>query len=209
MSRFRLSLDEYALEALVERHAARATSVATGLLADPSGADDAVQEAFISLVRQRMSFDPKRSFAAWFYTILRNKCRDLNRKHLRTIRKHGRLADEPIARGVTPHAQEAVRLLQELPEAEREVLALKFIHGLSVNEIATHLGCSAEAAKKRAQRALVSLRHQAQEALAPGRFAAAPGHGEPRSAAMSRNQTTWNAWPALTDGKPAPSNATG
>lgn len=71
-----------------------------------------------------------------------------------------------VHRGNIPQAigDASVRLLSgaicRLASApiERETLICRFVHGMRFQEIAGQMGISVEAAKKRAQRALIQLR---------------------------------------------------
>lgn len=161
MGRFREVFDEAAFEQLLLRHHARAVRLARTLLPDHAAAQDAVQEAFVRVIRSRREFDPARSFSGWFNTILRNICTDLLRRRARRARQMEELAAEAPVSAFDPviSATASVdELLRPLPPDDREILILRVVEGRSFAEIAVHLRCSVEAAKKRAQRALRWLR---------------------------------------------------
>ena len=104
---------------------------------------------------------PMRSFAGWFYTILRHICTDILRRRNRRARQVEELARElPAVETVSPvkSSTAVAELLRPLPPEDREILVLRVVEMLSFSEIAARLGCSEEAAKKRAQRALRLLR---------------------------------------------------
>ena len=163
MSRFRDVFDQAAFDTLLSRHYSRALLVAGRLLGDHAAAEDAVQEAFIRVVRSRREFDPARSFAGWFYTIVRHVATDLLRRRARRARQAEELArearDVPLATPVTP-ALAVEELLLPIPPADRDILILRVVEGLSFAEIGIRLGCTEEAAKKRSQRALQLLRER-------------------------------------------------
>jgi RNA polymerase sigma-70 factor (ECF subfamily) len=163
MRRFRDVFDQAAFDTLLSRHYPRALQVARRLLGDHAAAEDAVQESFIRVVRSRREYDPARSFAGWFYTILRHICTDQTRRRARRARQVEELAQElpAVAYGSPVQSSTAVaELLLPLPPEDREILILRMVEGLSFHEIATRQGCSVEAAKKRAQRALRVLRER-------------------------------------------------
>lgn len=170
MARFREAFDEEALDQLVGRHHARACRVATALLGDADTAEDAVQEAFIRVVRQRDRYMLGQRFSPWFYTILRNLCRDHHRWRSRHERKI-----ELLSLQREPSSQEPSRgvleLLQLLTPPEREILSLRFVEGMPFREIARLLGCTEEAAKKRGQRAIKRLRAVDAPSAVPSRGA--------------------------------------
>ena len=163
MARFRSSFDQAAFDVLLSRHHVRALLFSQRLLGDRVAAEDAVQDAFIRVVRARQEFDPARSFAGWFHTILRNICTDVQRRRTRRARQVDTLAQQlPASEFVSPqHSSAAVEdLLRPLSPEDREILMLRLVEGLSFLEIADRQGCSLEAAKKRAQRALRLLRER-------------------------------------------------
>ncbi len=159
MAAFQRGLDEGAFRLLFERFVGPARAVAESMLGR-AAAEDAVQEAFLRVVRSRESYNPSRPFAPWFYTILRNVCRDV-------LRDRGRGPDTvsgDAIRAVTadatpPDERLGMReLLEEISPGQRAVLELRLLHGLPFRRIAEALGISEEAAKKRAQRGLRDLR---------------------------------------------------
>jgi len=160
---FRDTLTEEPLHELMRRHSEPARFVAQGRLGSAAAAQDAVQESFIRVVRERARYDSSRPFAPWFYTILRNVCTDHQRKESRYRDRLEKLAEAAPLAERRPDAGFAVEALGQLDDGEREILVLRLINGLSFREIAEHLGCSEDAAKKRGQRALRRLRETAFE----------------------------------------------
>lgn len=154
---FRNTLEEAVFDALMERYYGRALSIAESRIFDRSLAQDAVQETFIRLVRERRKYDG-RKFSPWFYTILRNICTDFIRREMRHRRKVDELSAE------TPESAPPVRqgnfeeLVAALPPADREIMIYRYVQELSFQEIAELMNCSEDAAKKRSQRALQKLR---------------------------------------------------
>ena len=161
MRRFQRTGDSEAFAEIVARCLPPAIAIARRILDDTSLAEDAVQEAFLRVVRRREAYVPPRPFTGWFYTILHNVCIDALRRQAR----QARLVQEAFARrpameerpGPVP---DALDLLAALPRAERDVLVLRVVQDLSFREIGSALGISQEAAKKRAQRGLKRLRER-------------------------------------------------
>jgi len=168
MRRFQEASDDAAFDEIISRYHRPALIIARDHLAGhPSLAEDAVQEAFIRTVRSRDRFDCERSFAAWFYTILRNVCLDFRRKEIRREKQLHEMAEQTPRATDDPHAElDIASILQSLPPADREILIYRFIHNMTFREIAEQIGSSLEATKKRAQRA---LRHFRTNAPAAGR----------------------------------------
>ncbi len=173
MEQYQKSLDGAAFDLLVNRFMLPAYSAARRILGDEDLAEDAVQEAFLRVVRDRNSYRPSFPFSVWFYTILRNVCRDIQRRRLRQAALIRRVAHFAARRTASGRRTEAEYLLERLPETLRVVLLLRIRDNLSFRQIAAVLGISEEAAKKRGQRGLRLLRLQAQQLernapLAPG-----------------------------------------
>ena len=160
MDRFAKSLEEAAFTELAARYHAPALRVATGMLLGMSMADDAVQEAFVRVVKSRHHYDKSRPFAAWFFTILRHICLDIRRRETRfshaigAAMTHQDMVDEVRK----PDVNTAADLLAEIDPEDQQLLMMKVVNGLTFKEVSEVLGCSEEAAKKRAQRALKRLR---------------------------------------------------
>jgi len=162
MARFQADLDACAFDELVSRFVSPATAAARQILADPSLAEDAVQEAFLRVIRSRGRYVPTKLFSSWFFTILRNVCRDMLRHRNRQATLLRSFAADRDTRAIEPNSTggqiTGEELLAALGEKARAVITLRVIHGLAFRDIAAAMGISEEAAKKRAQRALRRLR---------------------------------------------------
>jgi RNA polymerase sigma-70 factor, ECF subfamily len=159
MGRFRKTLDEDIFRVLASRHYEPALRIAEQRCGDAAAAQDAVQEALIRVVRHRRRYDPSKPFAPWFHTILRNICSDLYRKAVR--QQQARDAYEASLEILSPDdasIAHARALTGDLPADQAQLLDLRYQQGMSLREISNRLGCSIEAAKKRLQRVVRSLR---------------------------------------------------
>ena len=160
MARFRKHLDESAFERIVSDYTPPASALAHQMLQDPALAEDAVQETFVRVIRRRCQYVSSRPFSHWFYAILRNICIDMLRK-----RKREKNAVQHLTHQITRYirnesASDCTSLLSMLPLHERSVLELRTVHSMTFEEIAIALDISVEAAKKRAQRGLRTLRQR-------------------------------------------------
>jgi len=163
MDGFARSADEALFEELVRRYTPAAYRAALAMLSDAGAAADAVQEGFLHLVRARRGWRPGAVFRSWLFAILRNVCRDELRRAARPEPPAAAPAGppEPLARlQAREQAAAAARAFAELPESDREVLALRIHGGLEFAQIAAACGLSTAAAKKRACRALELLRRR-------------------------------------------------
>ena len=133
--------DKDAFRHLVERYQAEAMGHALAVLADREDARDAVQEAFLDAFQALGRFDTSRQFYPWFYTILRNRCFKLlggRRKHAGPSLEEAMIF-EPV-NDVSPEDRLALEhALLELSPAEREIVTLKHLDGLSYDELAERL----------------------------------------------------------------------
>lgn len=166
MARFRSSGCEEAFEELTARHIVPAYRTALSILRNHEAVEDVLQQCFLKMVRSRRSYRPGMRFSAWFYTILRNTCRDeLRRPRIMSLSNCEVLAPaEDLGPGARLELEEdamaACSAFALLPDRDREILALRIHGGLKFAQIAAVCGISAEVAKKRAYRALARLRRQ-------------------------------------------------
>ena len=123
--------------------------------------DDVVQETLLSIHRARHTYDPARSFAAWFYAIARNRLidglRHARRKDTREVAMD-RLP-EPMATPVNiAERGPLVAALAQLPPRQRQVITAMKVHGASTREVAASTGMSESAIKVTAHRGYKTLR---------------------------------------------------
>jgi RNA polymerase sigma-70 factor (ECF subfamily) len=153
---------------LYDRYCDRAYRIARTVCRDDAHAQDAVQEAFLSVWRNRESYQSQRGpVAAWLLATVRYRAIDLMRVNGRHL---ARRADEDqlethaapgdVAERVVHH-DETDRLratLAMLPDAQQEVITLAYYGQLSHTEIAAHLGLPAGTVKGRMRLGLQRLR---------------------------------------------------
>src|SRR5919197_921308 len=137
--------DRSAFEDLYRRYARPVFGLALRRLGDRGRAEDAVQETFASIWRSAASYKPDRGPGApWLYAVARNAIVD--RARART-EMPAEIPEEASAEpGPADRAEQSWvawrvhRALEELPEREREVIALAYWSGLSQSEVAEFLG---------------------------------------------------------------------
>ena len=59
---------------LIDRHKAKAMTLAVRLLKNREDAEEALQDSFVRMYRSLSSFEWKSSFSTWFYRIVYNTC---------------------------------------------------------------------------------------------------------------------------------------
>ena len=139
--------EESALAELYDRYGRAAYGLALRILRDPVLAEDAVQEAFLTLWRTAARFVPERSKAStWILTLVHRRAVDAVRREQRRRADSLDRAAEPSVEGVEEDAwlrfqRERVQsALSRLPDAQREALELAYYGGLSQSELAERLG---------------------------------------------------------------------
>ena len=106
--------DREALEALARQCWPKVRTWALVELGDPVLAEDAAQEALISLVRFLHKYDSNRPFEPWLRTLVRNQCRSVGRKRQR-------LPDQRLDESRVSVGEDIDRVL-DLDGAAREAL---------------------------------------------------------------------------------------
>ena len=122
---------------------------ATGIVGDIERARDVVQDTFLRLCKE----DPSRVgdyLAQWLFTVCRNRALDIRKKETRMSFVDD--AELPIRPSATPRPfaaleqkeamSQVMRLLETLPENQREVVILKFQADLNYKEISVVTGLS-------------------------------------------------------------------
>ena len=124
---------------LVERYQSQAAVHAVAIFGNRDDALDAVQEAFVDAYRALKNFDRSRRFYPWFYVLLRNRCFKLMAKSRKTesIEETEILAPQQDLPREERLALETALLA--LSAEDREIIILKYLEGLSYDEIAEHL----------------------------------------------------------------------
>jgi RNA polymerase sigma-70 factor (ECF subfamily) len=143
---------------LIDAHSAPLVLYARQWCGDP---EDVVQEAFLKLFRQR---PPPQDAVAWLYRVVRNGALDAA-KMARRRQQRESAAARPIRWFVEPEvdgldAETAVSALQRLVPEQREVIMARHWGGLSYEQIAEVVGCSASTAFRRYLAGVEELRKQ-------------------------------------------------
>ena len=134
-----------AVEALLREHYDLIHAVCHRMVHNPEGANDAVQNALIAVVKGLSRFDGRSSVSTWMYRIATNAAIDEIR---RTQRRPVPVADETLAaRGsstdptsdIAEHLDQQSRLtdaLSRIPEEFRAALVLRYVADLDYAEMA-------------------------------------------------------------------------
>lgn len=157
-----------AVEELYAAHYRRLVRLAVLLVRDVGTAEEVVQDSFVAMHgRWRRLRDPDKALGYLRQTVV-NRSRSV----LRHRAVEARHLPEPLpdAAGADEATLTAERravvldALRELPDRQREVIALRYYLDLSEAQIAETLGISRGAVKSHASRGAASLRHLLEDA---------------------------------------------
>ena len=159
----RQTADEETLAALVSQYASTLYRVAFSVLRNAADAEDAVQEAFLRVLRHRQTLDEARDRRVWLIRIVWNIVLDRKRR-LKTRPETDDVAelarvlpsDDLSAEQITSAAQHHAHVLacvERLPVKEREVMMLSAFEELNSVEIASVLEISESSVRSRLFRA--------------------------------------------------------
>src|SRR5262245_33213143 len=138
---------EEGLAGLYDLFGRRAYGIALRILRDETLAEDAVQDAFLTVWRSAAGYRPERGApSAWIFTIVHRRAVDLVRREQRRragpIEEYEEPAGEALDETVLVRAEQARvrRALAQLAPAQRRIIELAYYGGLTQSEIAAELG---------------------------------------------------------------------
>ena len=157
------------IETLFRAHYARLVRALTLVAGNHEAAADAVQEAFVKAHLHWRRIERYDDPIGWVRRVAINKLRDDHRRLGRKHKAEQRLHTELRPTGVEwSDGADAATLLAGLPRQQRLAVALFYVEGLSVAEVATTLGISEGAVKfhmhqgRERLRGIVSARQEQQ-----------------------------------------------
>jgi RNA polymerase sigma-70 factor (ECF subfamily) len=165
--------EEAAFEELIRRHQQRVFGLVSGILRRREDVEDVVQQVFLKVFVSLKRFDQRAAFSTWLYKISVNECWDyLRKKKVRPLVYEADLSEEQVSRldGVVSadrppqnpmdraEARDLLeRMMEKLPQQDRELLILKEVEGFSVQELAEILELNVNTVKVRLFRARARL----------------------------------------------------
>jgi RNA polymerase sigma-70 factor, ECF subfamily len=126
-------------------------------------AEDLLQECWIRIHRSRHTYRPSEPLLPWVFAVARHTRLDAYRKRRRQGNREILMAEPPDhlpANGDGSSADEGKfeRLMEMLPEHQREVLVMLKVTGMSLEEVARATSSTVGAIKQKAHRAYAKLR---------------------------------------------------
>lgn len=191
------SADPHALTTIYERHASGIYRYIYYRIGHPELAEDLCAEVFLRMLEGITAYEDRGwSLATWLYRIARDRTTDVLRRYARSplsLDQMDDMCDGPETLLATQFDHEEIRQnLQYLTYSQQQVIRLRFVDELSVQEVAQRLGRTEGSVKQLQYRGLQSLAHLLQSGN-PGmpaptyrrKLKSAPGSGmqiEPGSA---------------------------
>jgi RNA polymerase sigma-70 factor (ECF subfamily) len=157
--------DREAFRLLFEAYKDRVFSIACYSLGDEATADDVTQQIFVKLMTRIGQFRGDSEFTTWLYRLVINTCLDERRKRRRFLPVAEFDTVSNTANQRTPETKYARREVADsvrqaiggLKPKMRLPILLKYIEGLSYEEIGEVLGCSKGTVASRLNRAHKAL----------------------------------------------------
>lgn len=180
--------DAGSFELLVRRHSRELYQFVLRFTGDSVAAEDVVQDSFLQVHHSARTFDPKRKFKPWLFTIAANKARDALRR--RTRRREvpfeasigtgehdtgGKFLDLLSTEQAEPPVEElqadenrqlVSEIIESLPEHLSEILILGYYHRFPYKEIAEIVGIPLGTVKSRLHAAVVAFGERYRDAIA-------------------------------------------
>jgi len=165
--------DHTSLESLINRHKNRVYTYILLIVKDQQLAEDIFQDTFIKVIKslRKGKYQEKGIFASWVIRIAHNLIIDHYRKakHLKTLSNEDKevdifnskkFADANVEEEIIKNqiSRDVRKLVDELPEDQKQVILLRHYGGLSFKEIAEQTNVSINTALGRMRYALINLR---------------------------------------------------
>jgi len=137
---------------LCRRYYAAMAAIAYAVLSDHQLAEDAAQESFARALVRIKSLKERAKFAPWLAAICRNVAKDMiaTKAKQNSTKKISQVAEA----GNSDENDRAIRrAIEQLPNAAKELIVLRYYNNLSYEQIASILGISRAAINGRLARA--------------------------------------------------------
>jgi RNA polymerase sigma-70 factor, ECF subfamily len=150
--------DPDAFAALYRRHRDWVHRLAWRFTGNPQDALDIVQETFLYLLQKLPGLRLTASLTTFLYPVVKHLSLNLRRRRRADANEEVLLAIPDPTVEPAPRAELATALAG-LPAEQREVLLMRFVDDMSLDEIAQALNVPPGTVKSRLHRALKTLRH--------------------------------------------------
>jgi RNA polymerase sigma-70 factor, ECF subfamily len=156
--------DARAFEAVYDRHGTAAFSLAYRIAGNRAAAEDIVQEAFLSVWRSAVRYQPERgNLRSWLLSVVHNR-RRVDVEGIEERKAAPELTDAEAFR--REEAQTVREAMERLPADQLRVVELAYFGGFTHSQIADLLGMPLGTVKGRMRLALDKMRDGLGEAVA-------------------------------------------
>ena len=146
---------------LLRRHEALVYRSCLKMLGSVQDAEEACQDSFLQVFHKISQFEGRSAFKTWLYRIVYNRCIETRRKDARRNQYHAKLKEEveneELANSNTDSHNEITgrvhEVIAKMNGEERRLVTLRYISGLSIQEISDVLEIGLSATKMRLYRA--------------------------------------------------------
>lgn len=154
------------IKEIYDRQVDRVYRTAMVFMKNSQDVEDIVQSVFLTLIEKGIQFDTPEHEKAWFIVTTRNRCKDI-------LKSYWRKSVDLVEEGMDETADsvstdppgsdfraEALDIIMNLPEDQREIILLHYYEGYTVNETADMLKLSESKVRSQiasAKRALSKL----------------------------------------------------
>ena len=154
------------IKEIYDRQVDRVYRTAMVFMKNTQDAEDIVQSVFLTLIEKGIQFDTPEHEKAWFIVTTRNRCKDI-------LKSYWRKSVDLVEEGMDETADsvstdppgsdfraEALDIIMNLPEDQREIILLHYYEGYTENETADMLKLSESKVRSQiasAKRALSKL----------------------------------------------------
>jgi len=150
---------EDAFRELAKRYGAIVYASCLKALKRPELAEDASQAVFLVLARKADRISVKTTLVPWLLATSRVVCRNFARSERRRLR-HEQPLEENTEFIQANTDDSIIEAIEKLRSPEREAVILRFVQGMSLDEVGKAQGISEDAARMRIQRSLDKLRRR-------------------------------------------------
>jgi RNA polymerase sigma-70 factor (ECF subfamily) len=152
--------DASAFDALYYRYRDWVVRLAYRFTRDRDDALDALQDTFAYLARKFPGFVLTASMTTFLYPVVKNSAIAIRRKRRRLVTGSEESIEVPVVESTDPESsrQALAQVLARIAGPSREVLLMRFVDGLKLDEIAAALGVPVGTIKSRLHNALEALR---------------------------------------------------
>ena len=164
--------NEYALSILIERHKQKIYSFIYSKVYDRDITEDVFQDTFIKVIKnlKRGKYNEEGKFLPWVMRIAHNLVIDHFRKNSRMPKfdNTGEFSIFSVISDSTLNAEKVLikdqvesdvrRIIEELPEDQKQVLLMRMYQDMSFKEISERTGVSINTALGRMRYALINMR---------------------------------------------------